>query len=223
MRLFTATCSVRAMHDSSVMRHVVIAAVLVAPSIGHGQPTDVDARRAVLAGSPRLDVSAGVGIEGFIGSELRDIAGPGPAWSVRAAVGNPESVRVELAYAGSRQPLSAIAGDGALTGHGARGLLLVNVYPEGTLAPYFFVGAGWCRYAVSGRAPGSVLAARDDVFESPFGVGVAYRGRRLVLDLRMGMRTATGPDLLPSADPSGSEDSAMMHRFGITAGIGYVL
>jgi len=208
-----------------VSRIAWLAALLVAHTApGLAQPSrDAGAHRAVLAGGRHLDLSAGVGLEGFIGSEMRDVAGVGPAWSVRAALGNPQSVRVELVYQGSRQPVSFMADHGSLTGHGVQGLLHVNVYPEGLVEPYFVLGAGWSRFSISGRSGGSMLAAADDVFEMPIGFGFAYRWHQLVVDLRVGVRAVTAPNLLPSPTPTGSEDHAMMHRYGATLGIGYSL
>lgn len=181
-----------------------------------------DAHLAVLAGRDRLDVTAGAGVEGFIGVGMRNAVGIGPSWAVRVAYGNPQSVRVEAEYVGSQQPIRLMDVGGNLVGHGVHGLVNINLFPEARYEPFFYAGAGWSRYSVSSGGAG-LLASRDDVFEMPIGIGAAYRWHNVVVDVRAGVRVTTGPDLLPSPMPEGSEHSEMMHRYGIAAQLGYSL
>lgn len=211
---------------------VVLCAVLASPAIGAAQQRDAPedepetAHEAFERSHAGVSVLAGVGFEGFVTSALRDLVADGPAWSVRVAMGNREAVLFEAAYVGSRQTLRGMA-SGALVAHGASGLFRINIAPELRFQPFFYVGAGWSRYSVAGGAgdggPAPPLASRDHVIEFPFGVGASYRVGALVLDLRAGMRAVSDPDLLPNAMPNGSEDSESMHRYGVTAQLGYSL
>lgn len=167
-------------------------------------------------------ISAGLGVEGFLGQALRDVAGPGPAWNVRAAMGTPHDIRVELVYAGSSQE---IAGDGMeggrLVGHGVHALLRVNVAPNPAFEPFFYLGGGWNRFHVTG-ATGRELRSPDHVLEIPFGFGAARRFGRIVLDVRAGFSIMNGADLIPK-DAPGAPEGETMHRAGARMNLGLEL
>ncbi len=176
-------------------------------------------------------VSAGAGMDGFIGNILRGVVGPGPSWNVRASMGTPSDVRVELVYAGTSQAVNqdmngtALAG-ARLVGHGVQGLLRANVAPQYLLEPFFFAGAGWTRFHVSGSA-GGAFRSPDHVLEIPFGFGVSRRFGRLVLDVRASFSLISGADLVTQEEdpeqPSSGSGGENMHRAGLRANIGFAL
>jgi hypothetical protein len=169
-------------------------------------------------------VSVGGGVDGFIGSALRGIVGPGPSWNVRAAMGSREDVRVELAYYGTSQGFNDPEMSGArLTGHGVQALLRANVAPSYLTEPFFFAGAGWTRFSVSGDASGT-FRSPDHMLEIPFGFGVARQFGRLWIDVRASFSIMTGADLVPVEQADGTAgDSESMHRLGLRANIGLQL
>ncbi len=164
-----------------------------------------------------LTVSLGAGFENFVSSALREVAGTGPSWNVRAAVGSTGAVRVEVTYAGSAQPLTAAAGH--LMAHGLNGVLRVNFAPWAAVEPFVYLGAGWNRFHVRGMRPANIEAV-DHVLELPLGLGVAYRHSRVMVDIRAGLTVASGADLLPTTDPNASPSGEAMHRFALRANIG---
>jgi hypothetical protein len=199
------------------MRRIITTlSVLVIPAAAAAQ-SSIEATRAVREASPDLVVSLVGGVEGFIGKSMRDAVGPGAAWGVRASYGNHESVRAEVAYLGSAQPLRGT--DASVMAHGVVGQFRINVFPDARVEPFFFMGVGWARFSAS--AMGGLSAREDDVFMTPIGVGAAYRIGAFVVDARFALTVATAPDLVDNAMPAGSEDSEMMHRLGITTAVGY--
>lgn len=201
---------------------VFVASALVAfCSSAAAQIRDDDAHDAVAHAHQRYTLIAGVGFEGFIDSHMRDAVSSGPAWNVRGTIGNPENVNFEVFYSGSRQPMKM--GADTLVANGLLAQLRINMFPEARLEPFFYMGAGWSRFSVKGRTPDSMFPAHDDVLEMPIGIGFAYRVGDLVADLRTGFTVITGQDLIRNPEPDGSEDSYSMHRFGVTAQIGYSL
>ena len=167
-------------------------------------------------------VSVGAGVENFLGNTLRSTVDTGPSWNVRASMGSRADVRVELVYSGSAQPFRDPAMEGAwLVAHGLQGLLRVNVAPGHAFEPFFFIGAGWDRFAVRGRTGGR-LRTPDHVLEIPFGLGIARRLGQLVLDVRGGLSIMNGADLIPPEDRSSTEGETM-HRAGLRVSLGFAL
>lgn len=204
------------------MRAVLISCALVSLcSTASAQIRDEDAHDAVANAHSRYSLVAGAGLEGFIDSHMRDAVSTGPAWNVRGSIGNPENVNLEVFYSGSRQPMKM--GADSLVGNGLLSQVRINVFPEAFFEPFFYFGAGWSRFSVKGRTPGSMFPAHDDVLEMPIGIGMAYRVGAFVADVRTGFTVITGQDLIANPDAHGSEHSYSMHRFGISAQIGYSL
>ena len=170
-------------------------------------------------------ISASAGGEGFITSELRDRVSFGAAWTTRVSMGSPKDVRIELAYAGSMQPVAASEGN-TLLATGLVGTLRVNVAPWASdmVEPFVYLGAGWSRFRVRDRESSATLVASDDVLQMPFGAGLAARFGRAVVEIRGGVIIASAADLLPMPrKPDESRDSAVMHRLGVSAGVGFEL
>ncbi|HWO23933.1 MAG TPA: hypothetical protein VNO30_34560 [Kofleriaceae bacterium] len=169
-------------------------------------------------------VTAGGGVDGFIGTALRGLVGPGPSWNVRAAMGSREDVRIELVYAGTSQSFKdAEMGGARLVGHGVHALLRANVAPSYLTEPFFFAGAGWTRFSVSGDAEGR-FRSPDHMLEIPFGFGVSRQLGRLVLDVRASFSIMTGADLVPATQADGTaRGGESMHRAGLRANLGIAL
>ncbi|HEU0029695.1 MAG TPA: hypothetical protein VFQ53_03610 [Kofleriaceae bacterium] len=168
-----------------------------------------------------VSVSAGAGMEGFVGTALRDAIGPGVSWYARAAVGTISEIRVELVYTGSSQPVNDMPGV-KLTAHGVYGLLRINVAPGHSFEPFVYAGGGWSRFWIS--ASGSDFTSPDDVLEIPFGLGVARRWNWLLVDVRAGISVVSGANLVPLEDPTSSTASGeTMHRIGMHANVGFQL
>ena len=169
-------------------------------------------------------VSVGGGVDGFIGTALRGLVGPGPSWSVRASMGSREDVRVELVYAGTSQGFKdAEMGGARLVGHGVQALLRANVAPSYLTEPFFFAGAGWTRFSVRGAASDRVRSP-DHVLEIPFGFGVSRQFGRLMIDVRASFSIMTGADLIPVEQADGTDRGGeSMHRAGLRANLGLAL
>jgi hypothetical protein len=158
------------------------------------------------------------GVVGFIDSRLRDLVHDGQSWGAKLAMGSFEDVRIELSYLASIQELDPSAGD-SLIGHEVEGMLRINVAPWlDALEPFFYFGAGWTRYHVRGRAPGSPLEPQDTLLSIPFGLGIARHLGWFVVDIRGGIEAASGGDLLPiERETSSSAHAASMERFNVLA------
>jgi hypothetical protein len=170
-------------------------------------------------------ISAAAGGEGFVTSELRDRVHFGAAWTTRLSMGSPKGVRIELAYVGSLQPVAPAEGS-ALLGTGLLGTVRVNVAPwaSDVLEPFVYLGGGWSRFSVRDRESAATLVASDNIVQMPFGAGLAARFGRTVVDIRGGIVIASAADLLPTQrQPDESRDSAIMHRLGVSAGVGFEL
>lgn len=173
------------------------------------------------------DLTVGVGWAGFTGGELRDVFESGPAWHVRAGVGEWNAVRFEVVYSGSMQ--DAVAMDASpharLMGHGVHGQFRINVLPELPVDPFFFAGAGWSNYRVVNGTGGAAVrdTGRDNVLEVPIGVGAGYRVGSFYLDVRAAFSAISSAELVPMNDPDSSQTGASMHRFGLRAYVGWML
>lgn len=173
------------------------------------------------------DVTVGVGWAGFAGRELRGLFDAGPAWQVRAGVGEWDAVRFEVVYSGSIQDATAMdaSPNARLVGNGVHGQFRINVLPELPVEPFFFAGAGWSNYRVTGGTAGAAIRStgRDNVIEVPIGIGGAYRYGDFYFDVRAAFGAVAAAELVPSNDPDSSQRGESMHRFGVRAYIGYAL
>ena len=164
-------------------------------------------------------ITAGAGIDGFLGKAARRTFAAGPSWNVRVGLFNASEIRLELVYAGSSQAINGSSG--RLVGHGVIGLLRVNVMPQRSFEPFFYAGAGWTRFSAGGMS--TEIDTPDDVLEIPLGVGVAWRSGGFVVDARGGMSIVSGADLIPQPATSTSTEGHSLHRYGIRANVGIEL
>ena len=202
-----------------MLRSVVTLVALTAPAAAEHDTRVGDGH--VPKGPDRalnLSVSAGAGIEGFLGGDARERFSPGPSWNLRVGMLDRTEIRLELVYAGSSQDMTDLPG-ARLVAHGLYAQLRVNVAPRWALEPFFYAGGGWTRFGVTTSDVGD-LKSPDDLLEIPFGVGIARRFGDFVLDARAGMTVASGADLVPPGDMSTATEGHSLHRFGVRANLG---
>ena len=199
-------------------RWVALAGVLVS-SLAQAAP---DAEYPSPLANPVVSLDGG--ISGFLDPDLRSFVRDGEMWGVRVSTGGFEDVRIEVAYIGTRQGLDPSAG-GSIISHGVYGVLRINVAPwGGVLGPFLFQGGGWSRYHVRDHALGSPIEASDNVLHIPFGLGLAKRVGGFLFDVRLGIETASGADLMPiPRAPSSSKSASSMERYSATALVGFEL
>jgi hypothetical protein len=168
-----------------------------------------------------IAVSLGGGVAGFTGDDVRDATDDGGAWGVRVAYGLRSAIGIEAEYIGSAQGIDALGleSDAVLVGNGLQAAARVNLL-DYNVQPFVFGGVAWRRYTLADEGINtSDVADDDDVLEFPLGVGVAWKYRGFMLDARGEFRLATEEDLIP--DPDNPDDTASLHRYGVTANIGY--
>jgi hypothetical protein len=156
---------------------------------------------------------------------MRDEVNDGAGWTVRVSAGDRKGVRLELSYAGSVQPVTATEGS-SLIGTGVLGTLRVNVAPwwSDSFEPFFYLGGGWSRFHLRDQRAAASLGESDDLLQIPFGMGAARRVSHFIVDARAGITIATGANMLPvPRDPTSSQRSAFMHRYGFSVGVGVEL
>lgn len=166
---------------------------------------------AALADYPSLynrpDLQAPMGISAAVGGGFiqfmdagANAAAPGGgSWTARLQLGTRVHVGWEVAYLGSAQAIEALGVDDRafLLSHGLEGALRLNAL-TGDWQPYFSAGLGWRRYSIQNTLRNtSSLSSADDTTELPLGVGLAYRYRGLVADLRCELRPVLQGNLLP--------------------------
>jgi hypothetical protein len=165
-----------------------------------------------------VGVSAGAGMNGFVGGDARGVIGPGVGWEVRITTLDNRHVRAELSYIGSTQNLVEDTSI-ALRSHGIQGALRVNVMPEWRIEPFVYLGAGWARLSVTNNA-GGTFTSPDNVLDMPFGLGAAYHIGTFVIDVRGAISVVTGAQIVEVME---TMDDANMNRFSVRASVGVEL
>jgi outer membrane protein OmpA-like peptidoglycan-associated protein len=124
---------------------------------------------------------------GFVDNGAQNFTHTGGAWTARVSAGTRLPIALEGAYIGSAQGMTGLNLDSGaiLLGNGAEGDLRLN-FTLMRVQPYIFGGAGWINYRIENTAITTADITRsDNVFEVPFGVGVAGRiGRGFIVDVR---------------------------------------
>jgi hypothetical protein len=164
-----------------------------------------------------MGVSLGGGANEFVGPHMRRITGVGGAWSLRGILGTREHVALEAGYAGSAHNIDTLGLDDAtLVATAFEGVMRLNAL-RGPVQPFGFAGVGWKRYDLTNASANtSSVATRDNVFEVPFGVGLALRHGALLLDVRATYRHVFEADLVPV-----DEGHATMRSWETTAQVGW--
>lgn len=188
-------------------------------SIAHADQGE-DPNRPDLITPYGLSAAVGGGVIGFLDGDMTDFADVGGAWEVRAAFGTRLPVGAELAYTGGAMNIDALGldEDARLISTGLEGVIRANVL-TGEIQPYAIAGIGWRRYDLTNADFNtSAVTEEDDLLEVPLGVGVAWRYRGLVLDLRAAFRLATGADLVGEAEDG---DEPALHTWDTSLRAGW--
>jgi len=175
-----------------------------------------------------FSLSAGGGASGFTSETARNATQSGGDWDVRATIGTRLPVAAEISYLGSAQTIDALGLDDSavLVGNGVQAAVRLNLLGDTSLQPFIFAGAAWRRYDLANTDSNtSDVTDNDDVVEFPIGAGLSFRTRQgFLLDARGEFRAATNEDLMPSLTvdgPLGNDNKASLHRWGVTANVGY--
>jgi len=184
------------------------------------------ARKAAADPDPleRYGMSLGVGggVEGFTGRDMRETAGTGGLWDVRAAFGTRMPIGVEAAYLGSVQSAHATGLDrrAALIGTAVEADARVNILPKKAFEPYVFLGAAWRRYdLIRDKYNASDVKDRDNLLEVPMGAGVGYRYRGFLVDARSEFRAAANGDLVSETGEPNKHPA--MHTWDVNGRLAY--
>lgn len=206
---------------------LLVSAVAVAQPTGSQDTPEKQVNKTTPSLVERLepDITVGAGMAGFTGKILRSYFDAGPAWHVRAGVGEWTAVRFEVVYSGSIQDANAPdrTPGARLVGHGVHAQFRINVLPGMIVEPFFFAGAGYSRYDVTGGSAGMGVRGHDNTIEVPIGIGAAYRYKDFYFDVRAAFGALSSAELVPVDDPDSSQKGASMHRFGLRAYIGYAM
>lgn len=172
-----------------------------------------------------LSFSLGGGVEGFTDDDMRDFTNVGGNWTARIVLGTRSPIAFEATYFGSAQSIDALGlpGDAVLVSNGVGGALRVNATTNVPVQPFIFGGLAWAHYNVTRSSQNfSDIRNNDNVLEFPVGLGVAGYWQGLTLDVRGEVRFAVDEDLVPKFGSTRADDDfASMHRWGVTATVGY--
>lgn len=145
-----------------------------------------------------MAAEVGGGVLGFTASKATDVTKIGGSWTAKLMIGTRTHFGVEAGYIGSAQGISALGvQDSAyLMSHGAEAALRFNAL-TGDLQPYAVAGGAWRHYSLQNTSYNtSDVKNSDDVAEVPVGVGLAYRYRGVIADVRVQLRPAFDSTLI---------------------------
>ena len=169
-------------------------------------------------------LTAGGGVQGFVGDTMRDTTEDGGNWDVRAAFGTRLPLTLEASYLGSAQAINALGldSDALLVGNGVQGNLRINATSgDVPVQPFLYGGVAWRRYQLSNTSENtSDVIGEDDVLELPVGIGVAYKVGGMMLDARGEYRSSFYSNLVPDSGSDAFADPASLDRWGVQANIG---
>lgn len=154
-----------------------------------------------LASKIGMSAEIGGGVVGFMTPAANAVTQTGGSWTARLAIGTRSHIGAEAAYVASAQGMDTlgVADRAYLMSNGAEGNLRLNAL-TGALQPYATVGVAWRRYSVM-NSSFNTSDVRDtaDVGEIPVGLGLAYRYRGFVGDLRLSLRNSFRSALISNA------------------------
>ncbi len=133
----------------------------------------------------------GGGFQEFTNRSLRDSTATGASWDVRLIGGTHALLGFELAYIGATRQFTPLGrtSTSSLFSTGGQAALRLNapiVRGRMLFEPFGFVGLGWEHYAILDYSAAfwADFTATDDVLTIPFGGGLAFADRALLLDVR---------------------------------------
>jgi hypothetical protein len=151
-----------------------------------------------------MSADIGGGFQTFLDSDATDFTKPGGTWTARFVFGTRSYLAGEAAYIGSAQAIDSIGieNHAMLLSNGLEGLVRMNA-STGAWQPYAVAGVAWRRYSLQNtNVNTSSMLDSDDVAEIPVGLGLAYRTRGLIVDLRATYNNSFGQRLIPNASLS---------------------
>jgi hypothetical protein len=108
--------------------------------------------------------------------------------------------------------------DAVLLSNGLEGALRLNLTADMAWQPYILGGVGWKHYNVTNTDVNTSDIRDDaDALTIPVGVGLSYRYRNLVADVRGNLR----PSLVEDLTASGDENDAALHTYSAHLNVGF--
>lgn len=145
-----------------------------------------------------MAAEVGGGVTAFTATGATDVTKLGGEWTARFILGTRSHIGVEAAYIGTAQAMNTLGvSDSAyLMSNGAEAALRYNVL-TGDWQPYAAAGGAWKHYSLQNTSFNtSDVKSSDDVAEVPVAVGLAYRYRGIIADLRVQLRPAFNSSLI---------------------------
>jgi hypothetical protein len=165
-------------------------------------------------------LTAGGGIDDYVGSTMRDTTGIGGGWTIRATFGTHSFIAGELSYIGSAQSVQrlGLAGRSTLYGNGAQAVVRVNATVAFSVQPFAYGGVAWRHYSLSTDENFSDVAGSTDAFEVPVGGGLATYAHGIVFDLRGEYRFCWANHAIV---PDGNGGTPNLDRWAVISSAGY--
>lgn len=188
----------------NVLWCAVCAVSLVALGARAEEPKKKDSRPNLLIKGLGMEAEVGGGVQRFIDSGATSVMNTGGAWTARLIVGTRTHIAGEAAYVGTAQTMNALglSDNAVLLSNGVEGAVRINVL-TGDWQPYALAGYTWRRYTITNSAVNtSSVADAANVSEIPVAMGLAYRFKGLVADVRFGLHNAFSSSLLPQTNLS---------------------
>ena len=168
-----------------------------------------------------IKVTAGGGVEDFVGHTMRHASNASGMWGIHAGIDLQKYVSVEAGYQGSASKINAPLGNAAetLMGTTIEGIARATAWPDSKFEPYAFFGAAWRHYGVSGSPTlaDSGMNSTNDLFQVPVGAGLSYKMGKWVADSRFTYRPSVNQSLIKESDGN----YAIMDTWSVGAGLGY--
>lgn len=168
------------------------------------EPGDSGSDKPTLSTPIGMAAEVGGGVIGFTTTSATGITKVGGSWTARFVLGTRTHLAGEAAYLGSSQQMSTLglADSALLLSNGVEGNLRLNLF-TGAVQPYAVAGVAWRHYSIANSSYNtSDVSNSDDVAEIPLGVGVSYRTKGFIGDLRGSYRAAFNSNLLPGTNLS---------------------
>lgn len=184
------------------------------------EPAPADPNAPSLMMPYGMSLSVGGGFIGFTDDDAQNFTDTGGSWEARFALGTRTMWGAEFAYTGAAQDVDALGldNDAYLISTGFEALGRFNFLTE-QWQPYVLAGVGYRRYDLTNADFNtSAVNDSDNLFEIPFGGGVSWRYRGLIVDARLMYRLAFDDDLINNT-PDGEESD--LHTFETSLRVGW--
>jgi len=151
-----------------------------------------------------MSAEVGGGVVSFLDKGATDISRTGGIWSARLLLGTRTHFAGELAYVGSAQGLNTLGLDqsAVLMSNGVEGQLRFN-FLTGDWQPYAAAGYTWRHYSIqNSQGNTSSVASDKNVGEVPVSLGIAWRYKGFIADVRASLNNAFNNTLIPGTSTS---------------------